>query len=391
MHNSLKEWFKTTLEKTDPCELNFLMTTGQEIAPLPSTTRHHLLWFAANENQLEALQLVLSSTKDINTPIFGFGETALHAASRKGHVAIMTALMEAGANLEVKNVEGKTALHLAAQSQKIEAVKTLIAKGALVNVLDRQLRIPLHDTNNDTIAMFLVLKGANIAAQDMYGNTTLHFAAAYNLPELTKLLLAQNQPITTNVSNETPLHLAAGHHPSLTLPLLIDKCAIETKTRQGLTAVQYAAATGSLSSIYALCAKGATVEMLDPQQQTLPHLLALAPKLKGELAPLHPLLLRCAVNARDKQGWTALHLAARLNRPAMISALLAAGAQSTLVCHNKTALDLAFEPETRDLLTQNAHKVSRAAAQISFSQTEPPKIPAALPATTSNRVAVAHS
>ncbi len=94
-----------------------------------------------------------------------------------------------------------------------ENVKALLAQGADVNVKDNEGRTPLHQTaryRNKELAELLLSHGANVNAKDNSGDTPLHAAASYpGHTELVELLLAHGADVNAKGKNgETPLHSA---------------------------------------------------------------------------------------------------------------------------------------------------------------------------------------
>ena len=61
------------------------------------------------------------------------GLTPLHVASFMGHTAIVTFLLESGAQTETATMRGETALHLAARANQIEVMRILIRARANVD------------------------------------------------------------------------------------------------------------------------------------------------------------------------------------------------------------------------------------------------------------------
>ena len=66
----------------------------------------------------------------VNTRGTDYGETALIAASQEGHIDVVQALLDKGADVNVKANNGTTALIAAAQEGHIEVVRALLDKGA---------------------------------------------------------------------------------------------------------------------------------------------------------------------------------------------------------------------------------------------------------------------
>lgn len=79
---------------------------------------------------LEAVKQHIEAGTDINVKDQMSGSTPLITAATFGHEAIVKALIDAKANLNLKNNEGSTALHAAAFFCNIEVVQMLIDAGA---------------------------------------------------------------------------------------------------------------------------------------------------------------------------------------------------------------------------------------------------------------------
>ena len=75
------------------------------------------------------------------------GSSALHVASRLGHVGPLTVLLDTGrCRVDLRDIGGHTPLHLAAAEGRGEAVALLVGGGASVNVKNNQVGIILHRT-----------------------------------------------------------------------------------------------------------------------------------------------------------------------------------------------------------------------------------------------------
>src|SRR5262249_44749388 len=105
------------------------------------------------------------------------------------------ALIDSGADLTMKNAQGKTALHLAAersQQGKYRLVTKLLAKGADITARDNAGRPPLFvaaEESDVEIAELLIQKGASVNVPRDDGRTPLMLAAQTdNLPMIRLLL-----------------------------------------------------------------------------------------------------------------------------------------------------------------------------------------------------------
>ena len=62
--------------------------------------------------------------------------TALHVAVRRGNDAIVAVLLDAEAEVDVRDAQGRTPLHYAASYESVESADLLLGRGADVNVVD---------------------------------------------------------------------------------------------------------------------------------------------------------------------------------------------------------------------------------------------------------------
>ncbi|MYD99438.1 MAG: ankyrin repeat domain-containing protein [Gammaproteobacteria bacterium] len=99
---------------------------------------------------------------------------------RGGSVDRVRALIDAGADVNVRNHKGQAALHCAAKAGFVEIVKLLLAQGAEVDSQDRQGETPLatalRSTVKDKVALMAVVRllveaGADPDAKDDRGRT----------------------------------------------------------------------------------------------------------------------------------------------------------------------------------------------------------------------------
>lgn len=194
-------------------------------------------------NRFKLVQSLFAKTTDVNARD-GRGWTALHSMNwtlGPEEAAIAAALLDAGANPNLKTTDGDTPLHFAVSAGSRTGVELLISKGANVNERDNKGRTPLfacalpnRDASN--IAKVLLSKGAEVNLQDLDGQTPLHHAAGSSSKDLIQSLLqySQNQAIHEAFSGsgqelvqvllqhganseardnncQTPLHVAAAH------------------------------------------------------------------------------------------------------------------------------------------------------------------------------------
>jgi ankyrin repeat protein len=163
----------------------------------------------------------LNKGADVNqSDLFG---TPLHRAASNGQVAIMVALIDAGADLEaIGEPEKAHPLHAAALSDRPDAVALLIERGASVDARDAAGRTPLMvacSFGSVQAAAALLADGANPRAIDKaWMDSPIHYAAYAGSVELLKLLVAYGADINARNGNNgaTPAHYAArAGHPDV--------------------------------------------------------------------------------------------------------------------------------------------------------------------------------
>lgn len=92
----------------------------------------------------------------------------IHIAAEFGYIEIIEALIENGADINIKGRYDYTALHEACQSDKIDIVKILIKNGADVNIKNDIEQTALYyalEYSNEEIADILIKNGANLGLE----------------------------------------------------------------------------------------------------------------------------------------------------------------------------------------------------------------------------------
>ena len=95
---------------------------------------------AAEAGQIEAIQGFITYKATLDYPSKSRGITALGAAALGGHLEIVKALVEAGADIEKADNGGMTPLAHAASLSRLSVVEYLVSKGANPKTVDAQKR-----------------------------------------------------------------------------------------------------------------------------------------------------------------------------------------------------------------------------------------------------------
>jgi ankyrin repeat protein len=154
------------------------------------------------ENDLPEVSRLISVGADVNAKDKN-SNTPLHWASNNGHVQVVNKLVEYGADIEAKDSEGRTPLYDACRNDHVAVVNELLCPG---------VDIDANNDSNDSSSTILgkrKSRGANIEAQDRYGDTPLHLAALMGYLAVVKALLSCGADIlAANNYGRHPIHYA---------------------------------------------------------------------------------------------------------------------------------------------------------------------------------------
>ena len=112
-----------------------------------------------------------------------FRADTLENAVKSENIEKIQGHLDAGANINKANADGKTPLHIAAENGHKSVAGILITKGADVNARDNKGRTPLHLATQEghaPMADYLTDKGADLNSQDKVGGSPLHYAVLNN-------------------------------------------------------------------------------------------------------------------------------------------------------------------------------------------------------------------
>lgn len=142
------------------------------------------------------------------------GETPLMSAARAGSVEAVTQLLAAGVPVDAReHARGQTALMWAAAEKHPAVVRALVDKGAGVNLGSRSGFTPLMFAAREgdlESARLLMERGANVNAEASDGSTPLLVATVRGHVAIAEVLLDRSANPNAAVAGYTPLHWAAG-------------------------------------------------------------------------------------------------------------------------------------------------------------------------------------
>ena len=170
--------------------------------------------------------------------------TALGLAALRNRLDVTTLLIEAGADVDARGLDGgPTPLHWAAAERARGTAEALLAAGADVNAVavNHHHRTPLHMAadrmfGGDGVAELLISRGANVNARTKSGETPLHQAVWWSKHRLATALLDAGADVDAmNVNGRTPLHFAAHRGADEAATVLLAAGATVDPPRRGNT------------------------------------------------------------------------------------------------------------------------------------------------------------
>lgn len=178
--------------------------------------------YAIQNKSTKALKYILKS-KSYNIHKLYFqnndGYNALHTAVKSKVIDIVKLMISVMTNPNVKSKNGETALHIAINYQYNDIAKVLINSPNInINIVDDNNKFtPLHYAvgwNNSIIVEQLLKNGANIDAQDIFGNTPINYAIKEDHKKSFDILQQYNPNINIwNISGKIALHEAFDNIP----------------------------------------------------------------------------------------------------------------------------------------------------------------------------------
>ena len=270
--------------------------------------------------------LVVEHAQDVDSQSFDDWSTALHLASAKGHVEVVRALLDKGADAAAVDKRGSTPLHLASNGGHAGVVRVLLERGADASAEDEQEISP----------PMLAVRGGHVEVT----KTFLEFTEnVINWPPLHRALFEGNIDVTRTLlehgtdsteifgENWTPIHaaLAGGHTDSIRVLL---ECGVDMTARDndGDTALHLASFSGPVEIVRILLERG-----FDPTDHGDGGKSPLHVASEGGHVKIARLLLEhgADVTAQDDNGRTPLHLASMNGHVEFARLLLEHGADAT--------------------------------------------------------------
>lgn len=223
---------------------------------------------AAQNGNLAAVKRMVESGIDVNSRE-GYGRTALMFAAENGHLDVMKYLIGKGAAVNQNSLDcDMYPIHFALSGRHEDAALLLMEKGADIKVRDCNGRTVLMYTGygcSINAAKRLVKSGADINAVDNEGSNVFIHAASCGCIKLMEYLLSlgvnintQNDPLRYTAIINVCQTLKYMKTPAVTVKFLIDHGAdVNRVTASGYSALTYAVIEQDIEIVKLLLKAGA--------------------------------------------------------------------------------------------------------------------------------------
>jgi len=211
-HDDIVKWLKKI-----GCNLNSTNDLG-----------YSAIFFASQLGKVGCIEILLKGKAKANVNLRNnYGNTCIYKAIENGHLKVIQALVNGGADINHKNNNGITPLMQAAWSGKLDCMKYLIDRKAELNDKDNKGETALMKSsfkNNLVCLKVLISSGASVSIKDNVGMLAIHHSCISGAKNTLKELIDKSIITIDEKDNEghTPMMIAAMNGHSKTILILIE-------------------------------------------------------------------------------------------------------------------------------------------------------------------------
>ena len=314
----------TSIEHNQAEQVNFFALNGADIHAEDAKKNTPLTSVLARPDEMYKSLVIKQNASSIdsegNTPL-------LVALKQSAAFEKIKYIADLDANVNARNRDGESALFVAVQKNNRQAGELLLSRSADIFAANTQnicpLRLSLESKNGSEEWL---LNSATISARDGSGNSVLHYAAEWQLPnEMLNLLIQKGADVNAvNGNGETPIFSAAKADNAAAIEALVKKNAsLSARDNLGSGPLHAAVRWDALAAAEKLINMGLNIDGQNVGGKTP---LAEA-AVEGNLTMARLLLTRGAnPNTCDQNGRTALSDAVRAGQYEMAKLLISAKA-----------------------------------------------------------------
>ncbi|XP_048238957.1 uncharacterized protein LOC124151187 isoform X2 [Haliotis rufescens] len=330
-----------------------------------------LLITCAKWNHTEGCKAMLEYA-DVNS-VSRSGNTCLHYAASSDNLELLSLLLdEDGINVDLLNNKKESALSKALYCKHEQVAEALIEAGANTQLKDRYCRtsflIAALVGSVPILKRLLKSDHRYIDHRDNMENTALHLAAMKGQTDAIELLLKEDFDIQkVNVDKMTPLHMAARSGKYLVVaPLLsierksassgkhgkpiIRSMSVDLKDIHGMAPLHYAAMWGYEYVLGRLLQNMCEINLRTEKSETALHLATQGDHIETVQSLLKN---KADPSLSDRKGRTPLHIAAQEGHLKIVKLFLRENVPTQKVDEdNKTACDLAHANRHRSIVKE---------------------------------------
>jgi len=269
------------------------------------------------------------------------GLTFIHSAALNGQIEMVKYLIQNGAGINIKSLDGQTPMCYACKEGHLAIVEYLANQGADLNVKDTIGNRPICIAGKlgyIDIVEFLIQEGADIS-DGIEKTSYLHWASKHNYLSLIQTLIENGVSINSiDKCGQTPLFVAATNSHIDQILYLIKKGSDVGGLIDGASYLHWAAKNGHVKIVQALVDKGLDVDIKDVYQNTPLYVAA-----TNNCIEVVAYLIKQGSEIHNPLNETSyLHWAAKMGFIKIVQALVEKGFDvDTIDTHNQTPLYLA--------------------------------------------------
>lgn len=234
--SSKQELMKCINHLTQENQWKLIHTISPKKAALLDSINSSWLYIAAQQGHIDVVNALIDAGANVNLLIDN-DIRPLFVAAENGHLDVVKALIKANANLNLGIANGATPLFVAAQKGHLAIVNELIAAGANIDLarVDDGVTPLIMSVNNGhpNVVSTLIKAGAKINLAMRNGCTSLIVAAQSDLDVVRELINAGANVNLAMMDGATPLFVAAKNGNKEIIELLFNNGADPTFAYNG--------------------------------------------------------------------------------------------------------------------------------------------------------------